>query len=86
MPISVCNSFGTLRALHSGVDSLSHKCSPMREISTSFPQFEHLIVGKNVDSRGRAMICRSGLAGQNCEANGVISWMVLFLGDSRHRV
>lgn len=43
--------------VHSGVAGALHKCSPMREISTSFPQLEHLMVGKNVDSRGKAMMC-----------------------------
>lgn len=42
--------------LHSGVAG-AHKCSPIMEISTSFPHCEHLMVGKNVDSRGKAMMC-----------------------------
>ncbi len=45
-------------SLHSGVPGASHKCSPIIEISTSFPHCEHFMVGKNADSRGKAMMCQ----------------------------
>lgn len=31
-------------------------CSPMRDISTWLPHDEHLMVGRNMDSRGTAMV------------------------------